>query len=840
MSRGRLRGRAGAVGAVAAALLLLTVIVVVRSRGDGPATAALPRGEAHPRSLAFGRNPLWDERTLGMTDVDGAELRGGAAVVTGRSASAGRLVVADARTGTIRWSADGGDPLLGGDGALAYDGPPDAEGVRGLSGGPVLVDADTSPGGWSVIVQYAKGADGEERGVAALSGEDGRVLWKQALFRGADDDREQETRLLAADGRVVLAGVRSAGRLRLRTVAFDAAAGRRLWEHQDGWAFRIDGGTVLGESAEGEPWRPREVRDGAAVFGLDLMTGRKRWDLAGAFEGAHVQAAAGGTAAVTVRERIAGGPSTRFRTMALDSATGRVQVASLEAEEAAGTPGPVLGCVDDRRTLIACAAYSGRLVTIRPGGRPFTAKKPLFKGASSVEPDLVWRDRVLASRALDGNRRAGAVADRAANGLGATPPGRPAALSDRFAALLVRRGLYDGLAVYGASETGKPEEPAPVPSSQKPLRVEARPLWTAKADTIRGVSSAVLDGDAVLISGTGPGGSDDRRHVVADARTGETRWTRRAGDSLGGGDRVASLGLPRLAHVGGETLSLVKYEGQGSQGIAALSLRDGRVRWKKAVAGDGVNLYAVGDATFAVRVTDYGAGAGGGGERERTVAFATSTRRELWRRSGVVPELDPAGDLVIAARLGKAERYGVEPHTDLIAYGASDGRQRWRTGGRYRDPRLQFAGGSALVVTVGDGAAVLDRATGRELARTGARLGGCGGTGALVVCRTGEGDVGGAGEHAVTIEIGDGTARINDLPRTAGLTAFRALGPWLTATRPAAPGGGRPAFPLLDAAGRTLAEDLPGAPLALGGGLAVLTTPGPDGAAALSVYRVRG
>ncbi|WP_242904686.1 outer membrane protein assembly factor BamB family protein [Actinomadura terrae] len=845
MSRGRLRGRVGAIGAVAAALLLLTVIVVVRSRGDGPATAALPRGEAHPRSLAFGRNPLWDERTLAMTDVDGVELRGGAAVVTGRSAAAGRLVVADARTGTIPWAVDGGSPLLGGDGAVAYDGPPDAEGVQGLTGAPVLADANAAPGGWSVVVQYAKGPDGEERGVAALSGKDGHVLWKQALFRDADDyDRKQETRLLAADGRVVLASVRSSGQFRLRTVAFDAAGGRRLWEHKDGWAFRIDGGTVLGESAGGEPWKPREVRDGTAVFGLDLMTGRKRWDLAGASKGAHVQAAAGGTAVVSVQEQIAGGPSTRVRTMALDSATGRVRAASLAPEST--TEEEPAGCVDDRRTLIACAGYTGRLVTIRPGGgRPFTAKKTLFKDASSVEADAVWRDRVLASRALDGDGRAGVVADRAGNGLDATPPGRTAAISDRFAAFLVKRRLDDGLVMYGASETGRPDEPAQATPSQKPLRVEASPLWTTKPGTFRGISNAVLDGDTVLISGTDPDDSDDRRHVAADARTGKVRWSKRTGDSLGGGDRIASLGLPDLAHVGGETLSLVNHEGSDSQGIAALSLKDGHVRWKKAVSGDGVNLYAVGDATFVVRVTDYGADLGDGGEREQTIAFATSTRRELWRRAGVVPELDLAGDLVIAARLGKAEKYGVEPHTDLIAYAASDGKQKWRTGGRYRDPRLQYADERALVVAVGDGAAILDRATGRELARTGARLSGCGGTGALVVCRTGQGDYTGVGEHAVTIETGDGTARINDLPRTAGLTAFRALGPWLAATRPAPPGG-TARFPLLDAAGRTIAEDLPGAPVALGGGLAVLTTPGrdartgQDGAAALSVYRVRG
>lgn len=75
------------------------------------------------------------------------------------------------------------------------------------------------------------------------------------------------------------------------------------------------------------------------------------------------------------------------------------------------------------------------------------------------------------------------------------------------------------------------------------------------------------------------------------------------------------------------------------------------------------------------------------------------------------------GGLVLAARVEQGADWTVR-HLDLIAYGAADGERRWRLGKRYREPEpLHDEGGKTIVVGAADGGVVLDRATGRELAR---------------------------------------------------------------------------------------------------------------------------
>ncbi|TDC55845.1 hypothetical protein E1281_10335 [Actinomadura sp. KC345] len=879
------RSRALAAGAVLVAVAM--VVVLVRACGSGgPDLDPLPDGEKRPEPLSFSGKPMWDERKLGMVRVAGAELRGdAAAVVAGDVGGIGgaRLAAADVRTGAPRWVVDAGSPLKGGDGAQAHQGHGSrAEQLSGVTGKPLLYgDGDDDSGDWTVLVQYSEGSRGDETeiGVAALSGKDGAVRWKHALIRPesgdkGDDDRGQKVRLLAADTRVVLASVEGEEATELRTVALDPATGGELWRNEDGWAYRFAGGLVLGETRGDRPPPARwdAARKNSDVFALDVRTGAKRWDLNGTFESSDLDAVAGGTAAVTVRERKPGRTYEDRRTALLDAATGRETARDGEtgSDGVATENDRLWDCADDGRTLIACSGADGRLVTVRPGAGedPFITKKPPFDEDSMAQVGLVWRDRVFVHASSGGDRplRRAAV-DRAGNRIGAAPRGEVAAVSEKAVAFRVDRkgsSTDGGLAVHAAAFGAEPPEAsASARPVLKPPGIDATPLWTAvtsaaaASGTVPGsagdmglttVEDVRLAGGALVLTGRDAEDDDRDEQVVVDVENGKVRWSVRDGASLGGGAEatfvgvspVTGLGGPRIVDMGGEWLSFVEYRGPGGvEGVAALSLKDGSVRWKKQVtSGNGyAALEAADRETFAVRVSERGAG-------DETVVYATGSRKDLWRKRGVTPE-STGGGLVLAAEPGPQGR----ARRDLIAYGASDGGLQWRLGDRYRDPRLLHdAGGETVVIGTADGGAVLDRATGRELARTYVPLDRCDGDGdTLIVCEANPDAPGGsASARAVTIQTRDGATKIQDLLETGFLTRYAAFGNWFAAHRPATIGPGAQAgrFLVFDGDGRLLSDDLPGMPQAIGGGFAVLSSSEimhgfGGGVATFTVHRVR-
>lgn len=875
------RSRALAAGGFLAALVL--VFGVVQACGGGGADVEpLPDGEKQPKAVSFSQKALWSERKLGMFRVAGVELRGDVAIVAGDvGLSEARLAVVDARTGTPHWTVDAGSPLRGGDGAVAHHGHGfRAEHMRSVTGSPAVYGEGDD---WTVLIQYTKGAQGRETemGVAALSGKDGTVRWKHALVRPrsgdkGDDDRDKKMRLLASDARVVLASVEAEKGIDPVTVALNPATGRKLWEHKGGWAYRFAGDVALGETRGERPpptaWGSE--RKGADVFALDVRTGRKRWDLSEAFESSHLDAVAGGTAAVIVREAKPGRTSTDRRTILLDTATGRETAASrgtATGGDAAETDRPY-GCADDGRTLIACAGSRGRLVTIRPGdgAEPFTTKKPVFDEEAMVRVRMIWQDRIFVhASARDGRPARGAVVDRAGNRIGSAPPGEVAAPSEKTVAFHVRRegasptsSTPDGLIVHAAAVGAEPSEPSgPGKPAVAAPKIDAAPLWTAKtSETAAGgsaedtglvsVQTIRFAGDTIVYGGRDAADDDLGKQVAADAGTGKVRWSVREGASLGGGAKAHLIGVPHIVKAGAEWLSLVEYTGPGDvEGVAALSLEDGSVRWKKqTMSGNGYTiLKAADDKTFAVRVSRPGVPAD---ERDETVVYAAGTRKELWRERGVEPE-SVGGGLVLAAEFGSGGgREGGRKRRDLLAYGAADGERRWRLGDRYPEPELLHdEGGKTIVVGTADGGAVLDRATGRELARTYTPLARCDGDGdALIVCQGGPDTTGSdPGTRAVTIRTRDGATKVNDLLETGFLTRYGAAGDWFVAIRPATTGAGARAerFLLLDGEGRMISDDLPGRLRVIGGGYAVLTPSkvvhrlGGSGVASFTVHRVR-
>ncbi|WP_433473787.1 PQQ-binding-like beta-propeller repeat protein [Spirillospora sp. CA-142024] len=841
--------------------ILLVVVVAVKACG-GTGEEALPDGEKQPAPVAFGEKPLWDERKPGMERVAGVELLGDVAVVAGDVRLGGaRLAVVDSRTGAPRWVVDAGYPLKGGKGATAHPGPGyKAEQLRGVTGKPVVYGQGSD---WTVLVQYTKGGQGRktETGVAALSGKDGSVRWKQALIRprsgdDGDEDRDKKVRLLAADGRVLLTSVESKDGLDPKTIALDPATGRKLWENADGWAYRVSGDVVLGETRGGEaPSTWGEQRRDTDVFALDVRTGQRRWTLDGRFDASHLQAVAGRTAAVTVRETAPGRTYADERTVLADVATGKV----VKGPRESGTS-DLYGCADDGATLIACSGLSGRLVTIRTGGRGrlVAAKKQPF-GDTMASVVMVWKDRIfIEGSSSDGKPERHAVVDRAANRLGSGPPGEIVAMSEGAAAFRVRRAgstssTPDGIVMRAAAAGAEPSEPTPpARPTLRPPRIDAAPLWTAGAgpaparppvkDTGLGsVISTEQAGDVLVYTGRERKDDHVTRQVVADVRTGEVRWSVRKGGSLGDGVKADFVGVPHIVGKGAEALSLVGYEGPGNEyGIAALSLKDGRLRWKKQVlSGDGyVLLEEADDDTFTVQASH--------GAQDEMVVYATGSRRELWRKRGV-ETASIGGGLVLATKTDQGDDWTVK-HLDLIAYGASDGKRRWNLAGRYRDPRLLHdEGGKTVVIGTAEGGVVLDRATGRELAGTSAPLVRCDGdTDELIVCQAGAATGLDPGRRAVTIRTGGGVTKIHDLLETGTLTRYGAIGAWFFAVREPAVQGGAAQYLALDGEGRQIAANLPGRPVGIEGGYAVLMPFDQvrdalgEGAPGFTVHRIQG
>ncbi|GAA2060216.1 hypothetical protein GCM10009801_01550 [Streptomyces albiaxialis] len=418
--RGRQRAGAAAVGVLAAAAVAVAL-------ADNAREPSLAGGERPAGAVSLGREALWS-----MEKAEGAVVRGRSVVVLGDRGQRGgtRVGVRDLETGEQRWSLRDEEPL--GEEPLGEDGGRGAARVAsaaseapgsGADDRPLLVgDGDD----WGVIVAYEKGRKGTapEYGVAALSGKDGRPLWKRTL-PGARDVRLMDAR----DGRILVVGEGKGLADESTSYVLDAAReGRTVWKrtgHDVMLGFAGD--VVLGERRRG-----LGIVEGAAVLARDARTGKKLWDLAGSYYESRLQAAVPGRAVVnTLGGREFGDPE-HPAGLVLDTATGRktddLGRASLRC------------AADPRDPLLACVESDGpRLVTLRAGRHdaPFRARSEALEEGRSYEGRSV--EAVRDGRVYVGSwgtypRRT--VVDRLGGELPGRPPGRVLDMTDDHAVLL--------------------------------------------------------------------------------------------------------------------------------------------------------------------------------------------------------------------------------------------------------------------------------------------------------------------------------------------------------------------------------------------------------------------
>ncbi|WP_158574028.1 outer membrane protein assembly factor BamB family protein [Streptomyces triticagri] len=872
------------VTAALAGLVALLLAVTGCTSGDG-GRAELPDGDKAPRPISYAEKALWTGRDLGLKRTVGAVLRGRTAVVTGDTAAhRSRLAVADAETGELRWYADGGDPLRGGDGAVVageYESYL-ARQFGDADGRPVVLDgADDGP---VVLVPYSEEREnGEEkvRGIAALSLKDGRVGWKRPLLRpkagdAGDDVRDQVLTLLDADDGTVLVGVGADKKTALRTVALRASDGKVRWEY-DGegsasWAYRLAGDTVLGSSGntEGVPWE-EESRQ-SAVLALDAHTGKAKWDLGDRYDTSRLAAVVPGRAVLVTEGGSGSGPEELSRVVTVDTRTGReLQELDGKFRTCRSDGASLIGCIDtgdgslatlrapasgDRKGDAASAKGRGEADSAEGKGKAaFKAveaeRKPVDGGdGASYSLDAVHGDRLYVSGGK-GIREEGyrhAAADRAGNVLRDELPGEALAFSSRYTAFLTLPERQDTVSdardlVVHRAATGeqRPPEPRKERSPEvTPVEHGDRPLWSTGAgrngmpqdlpegalDSGLGTLQRVdLAGGVVIYAGELREDDDVFRIVVADPRTGKERWHRDTGKDLGEGLRLGGNLSIRSAVVGGELVVEYGKEDSEEEGIAGLSLRDGKLKWRIRLSDterETASLEGSSGSTVITTVT--GRADGGGADRVRTLAHDAKSGRKLWEADGLGAR-GITGELVVADRAADGRSkvgYGGKDSGSVVAVGLRDGRKKWSYEAKEQGTtgaRTRSVSDRAVIVGLGadgsESSVVLTPDSGRRLTRTLIPLLACNGgeevrgKSALVVCTAGR--TGGltANRFPVTVEIAaDGRkATLRTLPRLAALDGYGATGRWLLA---ATDRRDETKYYAYDARGRRVGKALPG------------------------------
>ncbi|MDH2424117.1 PQQ-binding-like beta-propeller repeat protein [Sphaerisporangium sp. TRM90804] len=376
----------------------------------------------------------------------------------------------------------------------------------------------------------------------------------------------------------------------------------------------------------------------------------------------------------------------------------------------------------------------------------------------------------------------------------------------------------------------------------RPLAVDRDPLWNQGArGALKVVGGAALRGEsAVLVGNAGEGKAT--RLVVADAATGRVRWSvEEYGRLRGGGGavwRAMAYGHPQTPQIvgdGGDWGILADYyltacrhpaglcpAGSGPSdetGVALLSGRDGRVRWKlpltpartgraAKVAGRLTGALAAGDGRIALATvaptmnTRFG--------DTRLVAFDAVTGRRLWTRHGVQPAL-MAGGIVLGRVADGPGRSTLDVSSGTVtALDAATGRTRWDLSDRLPASLPMLAAGrTSLVREVEDGRLgpplLLEAGTGREIARLPEFVTDCQTDGeSLIACEFND-----LTQHRlITVGLGDREVKVarREIPDSTLAAVWK--GHVFLDDR------GDRGYEV-DRSANTLADDLPGQPIAL-------------------------
>lgn len=404
-------------------------------------------------SLDVGERLWGSDEMEPIQSISRVALHGDAVILDGLDAGDHQhLAVVDGPSGQLRWSVEAFDDLPGGDGATWHPSVTTPDNILVLQDEELAVAGDDE---WVVLVNYqlAHAEDAApEYGIAALSGDDGRVLWKtptipsQPGSESATSDRRAPGRTLANGGLAVTGVLPDDPTLdpsnpdvlnRVDLAAVDVANGRPLWQQTGAWPVGVTDGAVFAlvpdDPTEASTSDPLPV----TTVALDPATGERLWDLSDRHPTARLVLTAGDAAVMELMDSTS--PSEEesesgSETLILDAASGD-ELASFGTgvtfPDDCGADDSLIACgllTDPSEGLGSLALATFDVEERDPGVAARTFEEVIDVDGASFGVRGVAEGRVFVG-ALD---HASVTLDRAGQGVDPELSGVLLAVSDRF------------------------------------------------------------------------------------------------------------------------------------------------------------------------------------------------------------------------------------------------------------------------------------------------------------------------------------------------------------------------------------------------------------------------
>ena len=703
------------VGAVALCSVLVAVAACT-NRSDDP--------------LEYADDAMLTGADIGADDLSGVQLIGDIALVATTDHSGGRLAAIDLTTGRTIWSADDGDPILGGDSAVVdLSSPHDAS-------KPVV--RDHGGGEFEVLVPYRTTAHIEaggmdepvSLGVASLSGDDGRAQWLSEPLITDDDhaDKLMARPVLASDDTVVAATAQRNEEGSLTTWTIDGESGSTRWTKDDVWPTALNADTVVVEPStdvdllytdEGP-----ERKENAVPRGLGAQKGESVWDLTDRFDSARVQAAAGDYAVVRADAgETTAGPSN--------------ELIEIEDGSAAEDLEDSTSCAASS-TMIACAE-DGQLTTADASDGGIERSSPYGSRTESSHWEIVdvFGDTVVVKDETDDNDRFQAL-DRAGEVRAEDMVGAPRAMTEDYLVSCAEDGAKCG---FHAAESDAGLDRRTEAGAQ-PLTL-SDPLPSSAADStgidsldLRRVNGVALADESVIIAGARRAYEDP---VVAavEADTADPIWAldqstelkTRAGQPV---DPVFRLyGNPSIIEASDGFSLLMGAKSAGRSGVASMDGKTGDLESFHPLGGDDgdVDVHVSTSTHAAVEVSDK--------DSERTVLVdysSPSKPKKVWTQEGVGPVSLGEDSVLVRKSSGSGAERELE---EVQLLDLAKGKDVIWDSAKVRDgehPGTVMLEAGILIVNWGDGTEIVDAASGASLGSIGKRLSQCTAEGSTVMC----------------------------------------------------------------------------------------------------------
>lgn len=715
------------------AMAMLTLLVAV--------TACTNKSD---NQLEYGKAAMLNGADIGADDLSGVKLIGDIALVATTKFSGGRLAAIDLKSGRTIWSADDGDPILGGESAVVD--------LRSPHDPAKPVVRDLGKGKFEVLVPYRTAAhiDGAadepvSLGVASLSGADGRAVWLSEPLISAEEraDNLMARPVLASADTVVAASAQRGRPGSLTTWAIDGKSGSTRWTKDGVWPSALSAATVVVEHSsnadlmyqeEGPEWKRN-----TAPIGIDAQKGKQVWDLADRFDSARVQAAAGNYAVVHAD----GGYGASGSASDGSSAGSSTELIEIDAGSTAEGLDDFAECTASS-TTIACAE-DGQLSVIDASDGNIERSSPYGSDAASYDWEIVdvFGDTVIAKDETGDNDRLQAL-DRSGKVRAEELAGSPHAMNEDYLVVCTeertttRKQAKCG--IHAADSDANPDRSTA--NNVQPLSL-SDPLPSSLAEStgfrtldIREVTGVALADDSVIIAGY-ENGYDDYVVAAVEADTADPIWTLDQSTKLttGTGQNVAPVfrasGKPSVINTSDGFSLLMAAKSGGRSGVASVDGATGDLESFHPVSSedDYLDLHVGNGAYAAIEASDTDS------QRTVLVDYSAPTKpKSMWTQDGVAPAAIGEDSVAVQkASESEADRefedvqvLDLDTGKDVI-WDSTEVREGERPGTVMLEAGL-------LIVNWSDGTEVVDADSGTSLDMTGKRLSQCTVEGATVMC----------------------------------------------------------------------------------------------------------